>query len=57
MKHILYNVPDIDIRKFDLELFYTKKQIHTLGQNLKRERKDYLEKFPELYEQIKNAFT
>ncbi len=51
------NVPSIDIRKFDLERFYTKEQILALVQNLKRERKEYLEKFPELYEQIKNSFT
>uniref|UniRef100_UPI00257B83F1 phosphoenolpyruvate carboxykinase (ATP) n=1 Tax=Candidatus Borrarchaeum sp. TaxID=2846742 RepID=UPI00257B83F1 len=50
------NVPDIDIRKFNLERFYAKEQILTLVQNLKRERKKYIEKFPELYEQIKNAF-
>ncbi|MFX1520793.1 MAG: phosphoenolpyruvate carboxykinase [Promethearchaeota archaeon] len=49
-------VPDIDIRKFDLAQFYTKEQIHTLVQDLKRERKEYLVRFPKLYEEIKTAF-
>jgi phosphoenolpyruvate carboxykinase (ATP) len=49
-------VPGIYIRKYDLERFYTKEQIHMLVQNLKRERKEYLARFPELYEEIKTAF-
>ena len=50
------NVAGMDITKYDVHKFYTDEQIEKLVSELKKERKEYLNKFPNLNEDIKNAF-
>ncbi|MBS7649858.1 MAG: phosphoenolpyruvate carboxykinase [Candidatus Bathyarchaeia archaeon] len=48
-------VPGVDMEKFNLNKYYTPEQITYYVQELKRERKEYLAKFPKLYPEILSA--
>ncbi|MHA1263403.1 MAG: hypothetical protein ACTSSA_15250 [Candidatus Freyarchaeota archaeon] len=49
-------VEGVDISRFKLEKWYSIEQIEEMVQQLKKERREWLNKFPELYPEIKNAF-
>jgi len=49
-------VEGVDMEKFKLERWYSIEQIEEMVQQLKKERKEWLNSFPELYEEIKTAF-
>lgn len=49
-------VDGVDMNKFKLEKYYSIEQIEEMVQQLKKERKEWLNSFPELYEEIKTAF-
>lgn len=49
-------VEGVDIGRFKLEKWYSIEQIEEMVQQLKKERREWLNKFPELYPEIKNAF-
>nr|MDO8079530.1 phosphoenolpyruvate carboxykinase [Candidatus Freyarchaeota archaeon] len=49
-------VEGVDMDKFKLEKYYSIEQVEEMVQQLKKERKEWLNSFPELYEEIKKAF-
>lgn len=49
-------VEGVDMERFKLEKWYSIEQIEEMVQQLKKERKEWLNSFPELYEEIKTAF-
>lgn len=49
-------VEGIDIKRFDLDKFYSNEQINRLVESLNHERKEYMEGFAGLNPDIKNAF-
>jgi phosphoenolpyruvate carboxykinase (ATP) len=49
-------VEGVDMGKFQLEKFYSTEQVEEMVKQLKKERKEWLNSFPELYEEIKTAF-
>jgi phosphoenolpyruvate carboxykinase (ATP) len=49
-------VEGVDMNKFKLEKYYSIEQIEEMVQQLKKERKEWLNSFPELYPEIKTAF-
>ena len=50
-------VQGLDISKFDLSRFYTKKQIGEYARALKEERQKYLASFSELNPKVAKAFA
>lgn len=52
---VLDHCNEIDISKFDPELHYSKEKFMELTNELKKERKEWISKFPDLYPQIKNS--
>lgn len=48
-------VPDMDIRKYDPEKFYSDLEIKEMVKNLRDERREYIEKFENLDTKIKEA--
>lgn len=49
-------VEGVNMDRFRLEKWYSIEQIEEMVQQLKKERKEWLNSFPELYEEIKKAF-
>jgi phosphoenolpyruvate carboxykinase (ATP) len=45
-------VPGVDMKKFDLKRYYSPEQITYYVQSLKKERIEYLSKFPKLHPTI-----
>ena len=50
------NVPGMDISKYDVHKFYPQEDIDKMVAELKSERKEYLDKYPNLNKKIKSAF-
>ncbi len=50
-------VPGVDMKKFALKKYYSPEQVAHYVQSLKKERADYLEKFPKLHSAIINTCT
>ncbi len=49
-------VEAVEIDRFNLEKFYSEKEIKKMVKQLKKERKEYIDQFPNLNPEIKNAF-
>lgn len=52
---VLDDVPDVDISKFHPERHYSKERYAELTEELRKERKEWLGQFENLYPEIKNA--
>ena len=50
-------VPNVDMSKFDPDKFYTKQSLAGHVKNLKLERKEWLNKFPELNKNISTSLS
>ncbi|MFX0134559.1 MAG: phosphoenolpyruvate carboxykinase [Candidatus Hodarchaeota archaeon] len=48
-------IEDVDIERFNLKKFYTQEEIKKMVEQLKKERREYIEHFSKLKPEIKNA--
>jgi phosphoenolpyruvate carboxykinase (ATP) len=52
---VLESCPDVDVSKFHPDRHYSKERFKELVEELRKERKEWLAQFPELYSEIRDA--